>query len=79
MKEEGKYGLTCPNIEISNVKLHTLDYTTFTHILASDKSNLSNLQYMKPDISTAEIRMWGSYLDGKPIGDPYYGGQVNIR
>ncbi|PAV21940.1 phosphotyrosine phosphatase [Pyrrhoderma noxium] len=56
-------------------KVKEEDYTTFTHILASDKSNLSNLQYMKPDISTAEIRMWGSYLDGKPIGDPYYGGQ----
>lgn len=56
-------------------KVKKEDFTDFTHILASDESNLSNLEYMKPDVSTAEVRLWGSYLDGKPIGDPYYGGQ----
>ncbi|KAL4266582.1 low molecular weight phosphotyrosine protein phosphatase family protein [Pleurotus pulmonarius] len=24
--------------------------------------------------ATAEVRLWGSYLDNKPIPDPYYGG-----
>ncbi|KAF9244563.1 phosphotyrosine protein phosphatase I superfamily [Melanogaster broomeanus] len=28
----------------------------------------------KPGGATATVRLWGSYLDNKPIGDPYYGG-----
>lgn len=32
---------------------------------------------MKPHDATAEIRLWGSYLDNKPIPDPYYGGTVS--
>ena len=52
------------------------DFTTFTHILAADESNLSNLKRMAPRNSTAEIRLWGSYDDGKAISDPYYGGMV---
>ncbi|KAG6836381.1 hypothetical protein H0H93_008681, partial [Arthromyces matolae] len=50
------------------------DYTTFTHILAADESNLRQLLRVKPEDSTAHIRLWGSYLDNKPIPDPYYGG-----
>jgi hypothetical protein len=29
-----------------------------------------------PDNATAEVRLWGSYLDGKSIPDPWYGGLV---
>ncbi|KAJ8083803.1 Low molecular weight phosphotyrosine protein phosphatase [Marasmius tenuissimus] len=50
------------------------DYTTFTHILAADGSNLRALERNKPRGSTAEVRLWGSYHDNEPIGDPYYGG-----
>ncbi|KAI0307698.1 phosphotyrosine protein phosphatase I superfamily [Multifurca ochricompacta] len=50
------------------------DFYNFTHILASDKSNLDNLFRMKPHDSTADVKLWGSYLDGRPIADPYYGG-----
>ncbi|KIJ45665.1 hypothetical protein M422DRAFT_227384 [Sphaerobolus stellatus SS14] len=50
------------------------DFTTFTHILASDASNLSNLERIKPKNSSAVVRLWGSYDDGKAIQDPYYGG-----
>ncbi|PIL31559.1 hypothetical protein GSI_06261 [Ganoderma sinense ZZ0214-1] len=50
------------------------DFKRFTHILASDESNLRNLERVKPHDATAEIRLWGSYLDNKPIPDPYYGG-----
>ncbi|KAI9513042.1 phosphotyrosine protein phosphatase [Russula earlei] len=49
------------------------DFYDFTHILASDKSNLDNLLRVKPSDSTAEVKLWGSYLDGKPVADPYYG------
>lgn len=29
-----------------------------------------------PKDTTAKVQLWGSYLDGKPIPDPYYGGKV---
>jgi low molecular weight phosphotyrosine protein phosphatase len=53
------------------------DFYSFTHILASDTSNLNDLLRKKPDGSTAEVKLWGSYLDDKSIPDPYYGGIVS--
>jgi len=50
------------------------DFRKFTHILASDEANLRALERMKPSDATAEVRLWGSYVDNKPIADPYYGG-----
>ncbi|KAJ7357216.1 phosphotyrosine protein phosphatase I superfamily [Mycena albidolilacea] len=50
------------------------DFTDFTHILASDDSNLRDIKRVTPANSTADIRLWGSYLDGKSIPDPWYGG-----
>jgi len=50
------------------------DFKKFTYILAADESNLRHLKRMKPSDSTAEILLWGSYLDNAPIPDPYYGG-----
>jgi len=49
------------------------DFRLFTHILAADEANLRGLQNVKPSNATAEVRLWGSYLDNKPIADPYYG------
>ena len=59
-------------------QVHTSDFTQFTHILASDNNNLRDLERIKPLNATAEVRLWGSYLDDKPILDPYYGGTVSI-
>ncbi|KAI9428792.1 phosphotyrosine protein phosphatase [Lactarius indigo] len=50
------------------------DFYSFTHILTADTSNLNDLLRKKPDDATAEVKLWGSYLDGKSIPDPYYGG-----
>ncbi|KAL1748573.1 phosphotyrosine protein phosphatase I superfamily [Schizophyllum fasciatum] len=50
------------------------DFRNFTHILAADNSNLGALQRMRPRDATASVELWGSYLDGRPIADPYYGG-----
>ncbi|KAJ8520090.1 hypothetical protein ONZ45_g3044 [Pleurotus djamor] len=55
-------------------QVSTVDFTHYTHILAADGSNLRNLERIKPESATAEVRLWGSYLDNKPIADPYYGG-----
>ncbi|KAJ3891872.1 phosphotyrosine protein phosphatase [Lentinula edodes] len=61
-------------IEHSARQIQTSDFTQFTHILAADDSNLRNLERVKPKNATAEVCLWGSYLDNKPIADPYYGG-----
>jgi len=55
-------------------KLTSSDFTEFTHILASDESNLRDIKRVMSSNSTADIRLWGSYLDGKSIPDPWYGG-----
>ncbi|PPQ63009.1 hypothetical protein CVT24_006115 [Panaeolus cyanescens] len=64
------------NVPIDSLarQVSTSDFVKFTHILASDESNLRNLERVKPTNTTAEVRLWGSYLDKKPIPDPYYGG-----
>lgn len=49
------------------------DFKDFQYILAADGSNLRNLQKLEPSDPSAELRLWGSYLDNKPIADPYYG------
>ncbi|OSD03557.1 phosphotyrosine protein phosphatases I, partial [Trametes coccinea BRFM310] len=54
------------------------DFRKFTHILAADEANLRNLNRVKPRDATAEVRLWGSYLDNEPIADPYYGGMASI-
>ena len=58
------------------LKPYILDYKNFNYILAADDSNLYHLERMKPNDSTATIKLWGSYSDGKAIEDPYYGGKV---
>ncbi|KAH8835880.1 phosphotyrosine protein phosphatase, partial [Flagelloscypha sp. PMI_526] len=55
-------------------QIATSDFTNFTHILAADSNNLANLKRICPANATATVRLWGSYLDGKEIPDPYYGG-----
>ena len=60
-------------------QVKTSDFIHFTHILAADESNLRNLNGIKPSNATADVRLWGSYLDNKPIPDPYYGGMVSAQ
>ena len=52
------------------------DFRKFDYILAADEANLRDLNRTKPRDATAEVRLWGSYLDNKPVPDPYYGGMV---
>ncbi|KAJ7042389.1 phosphotyrosine protein phosphatase I superfamily, partial [Mycena alexandri] len=75
--DDGETVKTCKkhNIPISHHarQLASSDFTEFTHILASDASNLRNIKRVMPANSTADIRLWGSYTDGKGIPDPWYG------
>ncbi|CAA7258620.1 unnamed protein product [Cyclocybe aegerita] len=66
-----KHGVTINSLAR---QVSTSDFIRFTHVLAADESNLRNLTRIKPSNTTAEVRLWGSYLDNKPIPDPYYGG-----
>lgn len=43
------------------------DFRKFSHILAADESNLSALNKLKPKNATAEVRLFGSYVDNKAI------------
>lgn len=52
------------------------DFARFTHILAMDRNNLSDLQTMAPDGHGAELRLFLDYA-GTPnsdVPDPYFGG-----
>ncbi|KAI0051647.1 phosphotyrosine protein phosphatase [Auriscalpium vulgare] len=60
-------------------QVHAEDFSEYTHILAADESNLRNLERIRPRNATAELRLWGSYVDNKPIDDPYYGGMKNFE
>ncbi|KAI6008307.1 phosphotyrosine protein phosphatase I superfamily [Pisolithus orientalis] len=55
------------------------DFKDFQYILAADESNLRNLEAIRPRSATAQLRLWGSYLDNKPIPDPYYGGITGFQ
>jgi len=69
------------NVPIDSLarQISTSDFVRFTHILAADENNLRHLQSMKPSNATAEVRLWGSYLDNKAIPDPYYGGMSGFE
>ncbi|TIC03708.1 LMWPc-domain-containing protein [Wallemia mellicola] len=60
-------------------KVRQNDFQEFDYILAMDGSNLSNLLRIAPKNCKADIKLFGSYLDGKAIQDPYYGGQSNVN
>ncbi|KAL4069732.1 phosphotyrosine protein phosphatase I superfamily [Scleroderma yunnanense] len=65
---------TCRKIPIrhSARQIDQSDFNDFQYILAADESNLRNIQRVALSNPSAEIRLWGSYLDNKPIADPYY-------
>ncbi|WOE75693.1 low molecular weight protein-tyrosine-phosphatase [Alterisphingorhabdus coralli] len=53
------------------------DFDDFRHIVAMDRSNLTNLEAMRPDGSKADLRLLLDYLPGDPrrdVPDPYGGG-----
>lgn len=51
------------------------DFRKFTYILASDQSNLRTLE-ARSQGGNAIVKLFGSFDDGQPIADPYYGGIV---
>jgi protein-tyrosine phosphatase len=50
----------------------TADFTTFDLILAMDRSNLADLERLRPPDATARLAMF--HPQGLDVPDPYYGG-----
>lgn len=58
------------------------DFAEFDYVLAMDKSNLKDLQRMKPSTYTGHLGLFlefGSRSDYHEVPDPYYGGQEGFE
>lgn len=68
------------DVDISQLrarKVSVSDFDDYDLIIAMDRSNLEDLQRIRPEGSKAELRMMMEYHpDGRPdeVPDPYYGG-----
>lgn len=54
------------------------DFIRFTHIVALDRQNLSDLHAMAPRDAGASLSLMLDHVDGmegQPVADPYYGGE----
>lgn len=67
-------------VDISGLRARQVsrdDFTRFTHIIALDAQNLSDLKRMAPSNTTAELSLLLDYVEGRQgqaVADPYYGG-----
>lgn len=62
-------------------QIESEDFTRFTHILALDHSNLSNIQRFAPSSHSAHISLLMDMVTGREgaaVADPYYGGEENF-
>ncbi|MFW3896030.1 low molecular weight protein-tyrosine-phosphatase [Pseudomonas putida] len=57
------------------------DFTRYDLILAMDKSNLANLQAMRPGHASAELDLFLRRYEGAldEVPDPYYGGEQGFE
>jgi protein-tyrosine phosphatase len=58
------------------------DFEEFDYVLAMDKSNLMNLQRMKPSTYTGHLGLFlefGSRGDYREVPDPYHGGKDDFE
>lgn len=57
------------------------DFTRYDLILAMDKSNLANLQAMRPGHASAELDLFLRRYEGalEEVPDPYYGGEQGFE
>jgi protein-tyrosine phosphatase len=58
------------------------DFHRFTHILALDQDNLSDLRAIAPAASTAQLGLLLDYAEGRAgqsVADPYYGDRAGFE
>ncbi|MDG2523614.1 low molecular weight phosphotyrosine protein phosphatase [Caulobacter segnis] len=65
-------------VDISGYKgrqVQAEDFRRFTHIVAQDADNLSDLMRIRPDDATAELSLMLDHAGrtGQSVADPYYG------
>ncbi|KAK9456027.1 phosphotyrosine protein phosphatase I superfamily [Dipodascopsis uninucleata] len=70
-------------INHSSRQVRPSDFEEFNYIFAMDKSNLEDLNYMKPRGSKAKVLLFGDFREDatlpKIIDDPYYGGPDGFK
>lgn len=75
IREAAKHGIDISAYQARQIEQE--DFTRFTHIFAMDRSNLSNIRAIAPEVVAARIALLMDVLDGsggKEVEDPYYGG-----
>ncbi|KAM0792779.1 hypothetical protein ACM66B_002549 [Microbotryomycetes sp. NB124-2] len=60
-------------------QLERADFDKFDYIVGMDEMNMENIRRIQPTGSKAKVAMFGEYGDGKPIRDPYYGGNSGFE
>ncbi len=66
-------------VDISGLRARQVeqaDFERFTHIIALDRNNLSDLKSLKPEESEARLSLLLDHLpgrEGQNVADPYYG------
>lgn len=67
-------------VDISDLRARQVtpeDFRRFTHIVAMDRNNLSELRRLQPENATAELSLMMDHTSGhagRDVADPYYGG-----
>lgn len=57
------------------------DFRRFTHVIALDESNLTNLRALMPADGIAELSLLLDHVagrEGQPVADPYYGDEAGF-
>lgn len=58
------------------------DFTSFSHVVALDSSNLRDLQALKPDQASASLSLLLDHAPGRSgeaVADPYYGDEAGFE
>lgn len=59
--------------DVAHSSLQKQDFYDFDYIVGMDKMNVTNIERVRPADGKAKVALFGSFGDGRPIQDPYYG------
>lgn len=74
-----RYGVDISRYKGRQVKAD--DFRRFTHIVAQDADNLSDLMLIRPDDATAQLSLMLDHAgrSGQSVADPYYGDDAGFE